>query len=420
YGMLLWLMGRILEADEQHRRAVELAPYSAEANRAYGHFLGYGIGKYEQGLEYLNKAVKLNPRDYRAYNSLSMTAALTGDFDRALWASGKAIEMSPNDPFPYRRRSYVLALAGMLDSAVVSYKECLAKFPHYEDALSGLGDVYTVLRKYEQADSVYALLAVHPDSVVRDGAWDYRTKTLRHQGRFREAMEQMEAVRREVEAGGGYANVSYRTRRRQGDLYISILDDPHSALIQVDSAAYVLDLLPIKTPLECATIEGFRAWAIAAMGDIQKGKTMLESFISKLDPSETNRLRTYNLFLAQVYRYAGEYDRACQFMERRLEYNPDFSARMYAGVSYLGAGRVGEAVSMLEAAVSTYDYNRFTYLDEAVLARYYLGQAYEAAGRKADAIKQYETFLDIWKNADEGLKSVEDAKQRLENLKQKI
>jgi len=36
------------------------------------------------------------------------------------------------------------------------------------------------------------------------------------------------------------------------------------------------------------------------------------------------------------------------------------------------------------------------------------------------AREQYETFLDIWKNADEGLKSVEDAKERLANLKHKM
>ena len=34
--------------------------------------------------------------------------------------------------------------------------------------------------------------------------------------------------------------------------------------------------------------------------------------------------------------------------------------------------------------------------------------------------QQYETFLDIWKNADEGLASVEDAKERLAKLKSKL
>ncbi len=35
------------------------------------------------------------------------------------------------------------------------------------------------------------------------------------------------------------------------------------------------------------------------------------------------------------------------------------------------------------------------------------------------AVEQYEIFLDIWKNADEYLKSVVDAKERLVRLKNK-
>ena len=66
--------------------------------------------------------------------------------------------------------------------------------------------------------------------------------------------------------------------------------------------------------------------------------------------------------------------------------------------------------------MSLWDNDRFGRLPEAVTGHYYLGQAYEAAGQKQDAIEQYETFLDIWKNADEGLESVDDAKERLAKL----
>jgi cytochrome c-type biogenesis protein CcmH/NrfG len=54
---------------------------------------------------------------------------------------------------------------------------------------------------------------------------------------------------------------------------------------------------------------------------------------------------------------------------------------------------------------------------ESVAGHYYLGQAYEAAGRTQEAIAQYTTFLGIWKNADPGLKQVEDARASLRRLK---
>ena len=54
---------------------------------------------------------------------------------------------------------------------------------------------------------------------------------------------------------------------------------------------------------------------------------------------------------------------------------------------------------------------------QLVITHYYLGQAYEESGWTDKAIEQYETFLDIWKNADSGLTSVEDARTRLARLK---
>ena len=51
------------------------------------------------------------------------------------------------------------------------------------------------------------------------------------------------------------------------------------------------------------------------------------------------------------------------------------------------------------------------------MLHYYLGQAYEQSRWRDRAIEQYETFLDIWKDADARLESVEDAKARLARLK---
>jgi len=80
-------------------------------------------------------------------------------------------------------------------------------------------------------------------------------------------------------------------------------------------------------------------------------------------------------------------------------------------------GETDKAVAALNKAMSIWDDNRFSNLAEAVTGHFYLGQAYEAAGQKQEAIEQYETFLDIWKNADEGIKMIEDAKERLAKLK---
>jgi hypothetical protein len=49
---------------------------------------------------------------------------------------------------------------------------------------------------------------------------------------------------------------------------------------------------------------------------------------------------------------------------------------------------------------------------------YYLGQAYEKSGSgwQSRAIKQYEKFLDIWKDADPRIEEINKARERLEEL----
>jgi cytochrome c-type biogenesis protein CcmH/NrfG len=85
--------------------------------------------------------------------------------------------------------------------------------------------------------------------------------------------------------------------------------------------------------------------------------------------------------------------------------------------SYQDNARLGEAVAWLEQLLSRYSEGRLKWTTESVKLHYYLGTAYEESGWNDKAIEQYETFLDIWKNADPGLAAVEDAKARLARLK---
>jgi len=53
----------------------------------------------------------------------------------------------------------------------------------------------------------------------------------------------------------------------------------------------------------------------------------------------------------------------------------------------------------------------------AVKAHYWLGVAYEQQGQKEQAIKEYQKFLDIWKDADFKSQEINDAHAQLTKLK---
>jgi serine/threonine protein kinase/Flp pilus assembly protein TadD len=77
----------------------------------------------------------------------------------------------------------------------------------------------------------------------------------------------------------------------------------------------------------------------------------------------------------------------------------------------------------LEKAQETYEQlisltlGRLHWGYEYVKSYYMLGKIFEQKGWKGKAIEHYEKFLDLWKDADEGLPELEDAKKRLRSLK---
>ena len=85
--------------------------------------------------------------------------------------------------------------------------------------------------------------------------------------------------------------------------------------------------------------------------------------------------------------------------------------------AYLEAGDYGHAVPLLER-LTTQHPERLTasMTEDGVKLHYYLGIAYEESRWYDRAAEQYETFLDTWKDADPGLRAVEDARQRLAKL----
>jgi len=164
-------------------------------------------------------------------------------------------------------------------------------------------------------------------------------------------------------------------------------------------------------------IKSYIAAVYAKNGDLNKADSVLHEIKYNIEQSESPQLESYWVGRAWAAFEKGNFDTAVVYWEKIHPSSLIFVIKLYLARSYFGAGRLADAVTMFEQGMRLYDYNRAFWGNFSTLAHYWLGLAYEESGWNDKAVEQYETFLDIWRDADPGITEVEDAKKRLKKLK---
>jgi Flp pilus assembly protein TadD len=133
-GLLLDSTGRGVEGEEQHRKAVTLAP----GNPGYLNNLGFSLflrGKHPEAIKAYHQAARLDPTNHRIRTNLGFAYAATGDWPRAAqeFERGAATpaQAKNNLGFAYERR-------GDLGTAYGLYLEAVRLDPNCEQARANL------------------------------------------------------------------------------------------------------------------------------------------------------------------------------------------------------------------------------------------------------------------------------------------
>ena len=315
----------------------------------------------------------------------------------------------------YDTRGEIFALSGILDSAVVSFEKALEIKPDFVSSLWQLGNVYMFKREYGKADSLYRVIASHPDKFVRAEGRLYLTQIPLHQGKLDKALRMLNELKGAAQADSiKSSQLAYPAIKRAGN-YQNILNDQQSAIAEFEKAMETLRDIDPNNWMVAYSRAGIAA-SHALSGDMRKADQLMAELkrdIGKYGPAAND---DYLMFAAMMEMEKDNYDSAAVIWEKVYRILPLFLLRELMARCYLGAGRVEEAVTIYDELIHRYELNRAYWPELGVMTFYYSAKAYEAAGRTEDAIEQYETFLDIWKNADEGIASVNDAKERLANL----
>ena len=403
------------QAIGHYKQLVEEYPDEKWAYFEMGFIHHLWLSDYAQAVPWYLKAVEIDPTFKDAYNQLAYCYDNLGDFEKSLWAINKYIELAPAEPNPYDSRGDLYAFNGKLDEAAASYRKALEIDPDFILSIRHLADVYMFRREYTRAESLSQVVAGHPDRTVRAEERTRQTQPLLHQGKFQEALRRLEigAETDRVELGESIFMVE--KIRRRGVIYEWHLKDLDRALAEYEKAKRLCQRVD-SNHLVNIYLTGYLARVHARKGNLDSAAALLREFdqlVERIAGSENAWLWGHG----HIEMVRGNLDTAAAYFERLLAVETNSIYKLRLADVYNRMGRLGDAVSMFEEALERYDHSRASWPSSAVKLHYDLGTAYEASGWNDKAIEQYETFLDIWKDADPGLESVEDARERLAKLK---
>jgi len=360
------------------------------------------------------KVVELDPLQREAYNQLAYSYSDLGRFADAIVAINKYIEIAPDEANPYDSKAEILALNGKLDEAIASYEKAMELKPGF--ARSQLANMYMFRREYDRAESLYQSRAADANRQIRARGRLELTRIPRYQGKFSDALRLLgigiETDRLELGEGPEVAGKLWL--RAVTNEYFG---DENTAIDDLERAIAIMEQYdPGNANL--GVYRAYLAGCYAKDGNLDTANRLISEIATALGKSETPDSIDYWLGRALTAQSLNNFDTACVYLEKTIRLlGNQFPLPLFLGRSYLGAGKLGDAVATLEGAMQSYSEYRAKWPELSVLGHYWLGRAYEASGWTDKAIGQYETFLDIWKDADPGIAEVEDATDRLTRLR---
>lgn len=118
-------------AVEECDRLLKMKPNNVEAHRIKGLLLIQKDRNLKGSLKYIQKAVELDPEDYKNYMALKLVYMLIGKYQKAEECMNKAVALAPDNPEVYYMRGKLRKDMGDLDGALKDINKLIKLQPDH-------------------------------------------------------------------------------------------------------------------------------------------------------------------------------------------------------------------------------------------------------------------------------------------------
>ncbi|MEE9170111.1 MAG: tetratricopeptide repeat protein, partial [bacterium] len=374
----------------------------------------YVVAEYYRHRRELDKAienykilVQLYPDSFTGHNNLAFIYQFTRQYEEALEHLQELARLSPNTWYVHHSMGLNYGGLGEVDSAVEHFSKALEVSPKQYWSNVGLGMAYTANGEFEEARKQFEKLLEQNESWQSIG--ESRLVILyRYMGKYETALTHLLTGIRIDQMLNKKSSEAWR-RLVAADCYLR----------RGEKEGYFREITMAVEAWPSAWVLGSSGTEYARNRMFDRAENVLRRLETLISEEHTNPN------LAQFYRLKGEiefakqnYQESANDYQMSISYDDGLQTRASLARVYVKTGNYEKAIEEHEFIVA----HRWATLFDAVptlwaLSHYGLGEIYELKGDTTKAIRYYEKFLNIFKQADEDLQEVIDAKTRLAELK---
>lgn len=350
------------------KQLAEKFPNDKRTLYIYGNQLYNLERKPEQAIEYYNKALAIDPNYAIVYNMLGYTYASMGNFDKALEALGKYVELMPDFFNPHDSYGEILMTVGRYDEALKHFKEADALKPNTYIVLKHIANALSAQGKYNEArEYLQKAFESAPEDYSRGDAHYEMAVIARTLGNWDEAKKEAELC----------ASLDPERPCPHEILMDYYLNQNKMVEAKAEANKFKENIGKYsKEPDEDMFVLSVNGKLMAAEKNYDGAIVSLQKGVQKAGSFEEPN---YRLDLAKVFFAKADYDNSIAELNKALLVNPNnFEIRLLLGKAY-GMKK----------------------------------------GEKEKAKAEFNKVLEILASADEGVKTVAEAKENLKKLGEK-
>ena len=413
-GAYYYLMNQRPEGERHFTKAFSLLDRLTEREKLWIRSLVKGWrGDREEAIKDLNIYLGQYPDDRDAWYNLGSDYRALNRLEEALEAYKRALEIDPYMAGAYINIATCYNMMGKYDEAVRHYLKAFELQPkwvtngnlNYEFGLA-----YVAMGEFQKAEEIFEKMLSEADWQKAKGHRSFALLDM-YRGKYSAAIDHLK------EAILFNKTLNYGLSELRDRLFLAGVYKAKGMTNAFNSELHAVNELRSKTYLDPWWL--FLIGKIyARLGEIQSANQLLQEISTKIN--EVNRLdkAAYNLLKGEIELVRGNHEAAIALFEMAYKLQDDNYALESLAYGYLVQGDLDQALEKYELLISRKDI-----VGEAqeywIQAHYQLGKIYEEKGEFEKAIQYYESFLDIWQEADKDLPDLIDAKARLANLKAK-